>query len=270
MTLLIPSYKAGFARNAAESAYPNRWKDLVGLWAPCLGPTGVTLRDQGRFQNHGTLTNMAPATDWAVTDKGYALNFDGNDQWVIAGPQSFQTDTPITVLCWHRTTDGNTHALVSKSPGTGGASNTGWILFYHGDDHVRVRFYEADNSRHDADVGSGLADGEWHQFGFVYDGSTQLFSIADGVWSAPTAVVGHAPAAATNLQIGKYGGSAAAGVHDDILLVACWERALTSSEVWQHYADPHGILRLRTSVPLDAGLNIPIAMRHYMQMMGAA
>ena len=65
-----PSYKQGFARCAAESDKPDLWTGLPGLWMPSLGVTGDTLRDISGYGNHGTLTNMDPATDWVMTEKG--------------------------------------------------------------------------------------------------------------------------------------------------------------------------------------------------------
>lgn len=79
-----PSWRQGFARHRHRSAYR-------GLWLPALGPTGSTLRDVGGRGNHGTLTSMDPATDWATTGKRglpYALDFDGSANYVNCGNNS--------------------------------------------------------------------------------------------------------------------------------------------------------------------------------------
>ena len=65
-----PSYGVGFARNAAQSEYPELWRGLVGLWSPSLGPTGLTLYDWSGNKNRGALTNMDASTDWVVGEKG--------------------------------------------------------------------------------------------------------------------------------------------------------------------------------------------------------
>jgi hypothetical protein len=78
----VPSYKAGYAKSASESAHPNLWDGLVGAWMPSLGVTGDTLRDVSGNGNHGTLTNMDAATDWVATSKGLALDFDGVNDYV--------------------------------------------------------------------------------------------------------------------------------------------------------------------------------------------
>lgn len=77
------SYRTGFARSVSESAYPQLWRGLVGAWVPALGQTGLQLRDVSGRGNHGTLTNIDPATDWVVTERGYALDFDGSDDEVL-------------------------------------------------------------------------------------------------------------------------------------------------------------------------------------------
>ena len=77
-----PSYKAGYAKSADESASPHLWNGLVGAWMPSLGVTGETLRDVSGNENHGTLTNMDAATDWVATSKGLALDFDGSNDYV--------------------------------------------------------------------------------------------------------------------------------------------------------------------------------------------
>jgi len=100
-----PSWKQGFARGPAEARYPGLWKGLVGAWFPSLGPTGLTLRDISGRGNHGTLTSMDPATDWVVTEKGYALDFDGTNDYVNLGVPKVLTAGVATLscFCWFRT-----------------------------------------------------------------------------------------------------------------------------------------------------------------------
>ena len=87
--LIIPTYSQGFASKASESEAPELWRGLVGAWLPFLGPTGLTLRDQSAFKNHGTLTNM-DGSNWVTSvDKWgnsiYALDFDGSNEDVNCG-----------------------------------------------------------------------------------------------------------------------------------------------------------------------------------------
>ena len=81
--MIIPaSYANGFAPRDGRPLYPEFSHGLIGNWAPCLGPTGLTLRDWSGRANHGTLTNMVPGDDWIVSDGRYSLDFDGSNDFV--------------------------------------------------------------------------------------------------------------------------------------------------------------------------------------------
>lgn len=57
---------------------------LVGAWCPSVsGWGGTVLRDLSGQGNHGTLTNMDPATDWVVSGGYGALDFDGVDDYTL-------------------------------------------------------------------------------------------------------------------------------------------------------------------------------------------
>ena len=91
--MILPgSYANGFAPRDGQPLYPELWRGCVGAWAPCLGPTGLTLRDWSGRSNHGDLTNMTPASDWVTNGGMYALDFDGTDDWV-----DFGTGTDLSI-----------------------------------------------------------------------------------------------------------------------------------------------------------------------------
>jgi hypothetical protein len=62
--------------------YASLRQGLVGAWCPSLGPSGNTLIDRSGYGNHGTLTDMDAATDWVSGRFGWALDFDGSDDYV--------------------------------------------------------------------------------------------------------------------------------------------------------------------------------------------
>lgn len=76
-----------YAHGPGECApeYAGLWDGLVGCWVPQMGPTGNRLLDLSGYGNHGTLTNMDPATDWVPGPNGWALDFDGSDDYVTCG-----------------------------------------------------------------------------------------------------------------------------------------------------------------------------------------
>lgn len=119
---LRPSFKQGFARSGGEALHPECFRGLVGAWAPSLsGPTGTTMFDVSSRRNHGTLTNMAPATDWTISSNarlpGYALDFDGADDYVAVGNGNSLNDLmTVTYVAW-------------IFPYSEGENNTGMVFF---------------------------------------------------------------------------------------------------------------------------------------------
>ncbi len=83
-----------------EPLYPELWRGCVGAWAPCLGPTGLTLRDWSGYANHGTLTNMQSPSAWAAVQGRNALVFDGTNDFVTT--QNVTRTENFSVSCWAR------------------------------------------------------------------------------------------------------------------------------------------------------------------------
>ena len=88
--LLPASYLNGFAPRDGQPLYPSLWRGCVGAWAPCLGPSGLVLRDWSGAANHGTLTNMEADSDWVTASGRWGLDFDGvNDRIGVARQPSY-------------------------------------------------------------------------------------------------------------------------------------------------------------------------------------
>ena len=77
--ILPASYSNGFAPRDGQPLYPELWNGCVFAWAPCLGPTGETLRDWSGFSNHTTWQNAAAASLWSIRYGRYHVTPDGND-----------------------------------------------------------------------------------------------------------------------------------------------------------------------------------------------
>lgn len=79
--ILPASYSNGFAPRDGQPLYPELWRGCVGAWAPCLGPSGLVLRDWSGFGRHGTLTNFTPDSAWNIKSR-WSLGFDGVNDYV--------------------------------------------------------------------------------------------------------------------------------------------------------------------------------------------
>lgn len=67
----------------------------------CNDGSGKQLTDTGSYRNHGTLTNMDPATAWRPGRYGVKLGFDGIDDYVDAGNNAVLDNmAEITILAW--------------------------------------------------------------------------------------------------------------------------------------------------------------------------
>ena len=97
-----PSYRSGFysPRRGGTPKYPSLWDGCVGAWAPSLGQTGLTLRDESVFGNHGTIVGP---TNWIVRHGKTGLLFDGNtsttEYAIRLGKTVFDTSGSYTAHC---------------------------------------------------------------------------------------------------------------------------------------------------------------------------
>lgn len=248
--LLIPSFGQGFARCAAESANPHLWDGLVGAWWPFLGPTGGTLFDWSGYGNHGTLTNMAPATDWVAGEKGWVVATPGADDRVVVANASTLNPSLMSFGGWLRITGATASRRIASKPYTNplaapyyqygfrtyGGSQLGCEINVGG-----VRKFI---------VGTALSVNIWYYIMLTYDGNTlRLFKDGkpDGT---PVASSGTITSYATDLWFGdNTTGDAVAGEFSGWGL---WNRALTPSKVQQLYVDPHALARPRSRIIFPA------------------
>jgi hypothetical protein len=83
-----------------EPAFPELWNGCIGAWAPCLGPTGLTLRDWSGFRRHGTLTNMDTSSDWVRSRGQYAVDLDGSNDHISVPSSGLRFTGPQSVSLW--------------------------------------------------------------------------------------------------------------------------------------------------------------------------
>lgn len=97
-----PSYGTGFARNKAESAFPEMWDSLIGAWVPFLGPAGslASLPDLSANNNPAEVVNFPLFV-------GDALDFNGTTQRIVVPDKDIFTfsdgagnDKPYSVAIW--------------------------------------------------------------------------------------------------------------------------------------------------------------------------
>ena len=235
-----PSYEQGFARNAAEAWNTNLREGLLSCWHMALGPTGATLFDVSRYGRHGPLTSMDPATDWVVGERGYALVFDGNSEWVDL-PATI-TSSPYTMAVWFNADVGAAGSLISVSDRSG---TSGYVDIRVNNTFLRGRVNGAAQTNIE-----GVVAGTWQLAVLTEFSSTSRTLWLDGATDSNT----------ESETITGFNGSAIGALKRSDLVVpfegqvrsaAVWNRALSSNEIQQLYADPHAIVRPRMAVPFS-------------------
>jgi len=249
-----PNYKTGFATRDLSDA-PNLWKGNVGLWAPSLGPTGLTLRDQSGFRNDGILTNMA-SDDWVISGNprspGYVLALNGSTNYVSVGNFGGGIGfTDIAILFWFKTSVGDNDFVISKD---GAGNNVGDASMKIVSD--KLQFFD-DWTNIDVTSSANVTDGNWHHGVFTLSSTDGYRLFLDGKLVDEDATTGNTIwNNSTDLQFGTVlGGSFSFG--GQLGSTSIYNRALLPSEIQHLYDKPLDMLTPRSRVFLSAGFVRP-------------
>lgn len=167
------SYANGFAPRDGQPLYPELWRGCVGAWAPCLGPTGLTLRDWSGRGNHGTLVGMSVATDWATNGGRYELTFDRTNKHVLFDRVISKPTGPGSMSCWFRPIANSYSALIMQNTTLG---NNG--IYQVSGTSIDVYPYGL--------TGGSFTAGKWTHMSVTWDGTTARLYI-NGVQAVTSA-----------------------------------------------------------------------------------
>jgi hypothetical protein len=185
--ILPASYANGFAPQDGEPLFPELWRGCVGAWAPCLGPTGLTLRDWSGFGNHGPLTGGTAANALVISGR-HALRFNNTLDYVASlGTQDLSQ--PLTWFASFRTVSG-----FNQIGGQGNGAGTG--LYFSVDTAGGAYWYPVFASP----VGT-ITQGAWQTICGTWDGTTARLFI-DAKQAGSTAIWGRTDSA-SSLELGR-------------------------------------------------------------------
>ena len=224
-------------------------RGLVGHWRFNEG-TGSTAYDSSPFGNNGTIHGAS----WVRGKFGYALKFDGSDDYVDCGnDESLNISDEITIEAWVKTSydfSSEPGFIVNKYDRN---TPTGWALFFQTDNKVWMMNYESPGNYKDAISDSTKNDGNWHHLvGIILSDGTPILYV-DGVEQTGSESSG----SVTQLNSGS--GSVKIGVQSNPLErhfngtideVRIYNRPLSPEEIKIHYAftkyiKPHFIIMRR-------------------------
>lgn len=243
----IPSYAQGFARCRGESAHPGFWDGLIGQWMASLGATGGALFDWSGHGSGGTLTNMDPDTDWVAGRYGWALDFDGVNDYVDCGSAAI-LDEPsyqFTGEAWVYFRGGEAFPrLYDKYPApsmyvrqTDGTRYLGWYGVIGGN--------PLDASLNEA---VALTPGAWNHCVLTYQSGEGVKWYLGGRHRATNNTYSGALATTgTTLKLGNRG-ALDRTLDGGLSIVRWWSRALSAAEIAQLCCDPFAPLRIRRQI----------------------
>lgn len=260
MSLVTPSFDAGYASHTAIPEAPTQWNSLVGSFEPYLGMQGNALYDLSGYEHPGSLINVAPATAWGPTVRAgegiWGLTLDGTTSYVdFVDTTLFDfADMTFTVSTWIKTTatPSSSGYLFNKRDTTG--TWGGWMIRINVDGTITARILGpvAPSVAAERISVATCADGLWHLVTVAFTTDTvtaannTLDISIDGLLSEGSLTQSGDPYLPSTIsaKIGVEADLGAAtyfnGAIDDIRI---YDRGLTDQEIWEMYSDPYGLYR---------------------------
>jgi len=257
-------------------------QNLIGAWCPSLGPSGYTLLDRSGRGNHGTLTNMDAGSDWVGTSGGWALDFDGvNDYSDFGANIALGGLQQLTIAAWvWRATSGQLFPLARYNSSLGaeatadyfGVNNVtanGQVAFLtatKGNTNNYVWFHSTETMTAGAwnfIAASVLINGASSTGQLFLNGSLCTFNDASSA-TKPTAWPENN---ATTYKTARFNGLSGASTYNSGRIgdLAVWSRRVTAAEIRGLYQlGQSGLGRLLTPQRRSYAFKVPAAGKSYL------
>jgi len=231
MSLL--STKSAARNTAFELDYEHPLSN--GLVFAGLGRNPGSLRflDSSLKGNHGTLTNMDPATDWVWSPElnRYVLDFDGSND-VVSTPLTVQLYSSGTISWWQYSRRQRTDATSDSSWG----QNTGANPYFDAQRYAPDRkWYVGSYNSAEYRVVVATSDTNWpylmwRAYAFTWTPTYSTF-FCDGVQIGQNSGTTTIGTPGGTIQIGKQGAGVGAWLNGAIADFTLWDRTLSQSEI---------------------------------------
>lgn len=217
--------------------YASLKQGLVGAWCPSLGASGYRLLDRSGKNNHGTLTNMDPGTDWVPSGGKLALDFDGVDDNITSTIQIPSTSITFSAWIYIRTLNSTLRYI-------GGVQNSGL-------DGGRMLRINSSNQMQFEIIGSSIKDANgttltanrWiHVVGVKNDSESTGYLYQDGNQVGSVSLTGVTYSASlSNFKIGARSDASSNYFDGQLDDVRIYDRALTPQEIRLLYTGGRGV-----------------------------
>jgi len=242
-----PSSKAGYAKSASESAYPELWQDLAGAWIPQMGQSGDMLLDLSGHGNNGTFVS---SPSWRMIGGKQSLFFDGVDDRVDIQNVEFGTEFTAIIA---KDLSGGTSALRYMLAGQDGASIE-WILWQYSGKSAFTHSGSEINTSIRTDYRVLAASHQPDNLNVIYQSAAaspgQITASASGTFEYTGASKG-------SLIIGGRTTDNNRNWEGDVYAVLFYNRALAFNELQTIRADPLAPFRQRRYAPVSLQTEAP-------------
>jgi len=217
--------------------------NLVGLWS-FDESTGLVVFDHTTNDNRGDLKGSMTESDWIQGISGFALDFDGNNDYVtIADATVLDFTSNFSISFWLKPDGFNPAAgLVTKS-GASPAASTNYAVFILTTGALQLKIKDSGGSTNNMTSTTTIGTGTWKHIVVTYDEAVTNFYI-DGVPDAgnPQTSAFTLVANSNALLIGAWDEDGTIGSHFDgqIDEVRLYNTILTEEEVRALFDNPAG------------------------------
>lgn len=206
----------------------------VGIWDFDEGSGGIAKDTSGNGNDGDIVGATWSAEGNTPSGKGYALSFDGSNDYIsISNNPIFNIQT-LTIVAWVNFSDNSSSFVFEK-----GNVNTQYSLFSHGTDIVfRTKpVGEAYDTLSTTKANAGITNNKWHFITATFDGKTKKLYV-DGKLKLSRDWEKVIETNPNGSSIGRFGGTTSGyfftGLIDDVRI---YEQALTSAQIRKLYVE---------------------------------
>lgn len=256
-----PIDRGRIARTPGESQAPRLWQGCIGLWTPCLGRGGDKIYEwtAGGDRCSGTMTNM-DGTDWVPSPLGWALDFDGSNDYLdlpAAADSRLTPTTGITIFAVVSVTGSVTARQYITNAGTGGTPS-GFGFGISDASSNQAKWYTGSGAAgHNLQGGTTMTAGVWYAVAATYfpaSSGTNKFTYLDGrIDQSGSTTLTMSYGSATS-AVARYEAAASQYFPGRLALIGVWNYAMPPQQIAALSRDPLAMFRRRRA--LAVGMSI--------------
>lgn len=247
MSLLNPSYRAGFAPRDGLPENPELWPGLVELRALYLGQTGINVFDASGRKRIASMAGGLAASDWVTTPYGAGIKMPGSGGEHLAidlpdvDAMTGTTECSVAMLIYPHSSMSQHRLCCQTAP----ASDRFRHAFTLRNTQTTLRYdnYSPSGGNADSDAFSNRLN-KWCLVGYSRTGTTLTFYLDGEELSSHVVDTGTSPGLTQFRWGAQRDTDSTQSMRCIMSFGAVWNRWVPASVHQKLYADSHGLTRL--------------------------